>query len=193
MAKRPLPSQEVLRQLLRYEPETGELFWRKRTPQMFEDWGRGSVGGKPLEWRCSRWNKRYANAGAGSVDVQSGYIRVFLKDTHFYAHRVAWVIEKGEIPEGMLIDHQNGVRPDNRLSNLRLATIEQNAQNTKARKNTSGVHGVFWNSQKEKWQARICVSGQEIHLGFFGDLKLAAEARLEAQKKHGFHPNHGRR
>jgi hypothetical protein len=55
MAKRVLPDQETLLKLLRYEPETGKLFWRPRTPDMFPE------GEKSAKHNCNVWNSN--NAG----------------------------------------------------------------------------------------------------------------------------------
>lgn len=190
MAKKPLPSPEVLRQLLRYEPDTGKLFWKERTEDMFQGWGRGKTERTP-EWRRDRWNSVYAGVEAGSEDVSSGYVRVYIGDKHFYAHRVIWVMNRGIIPSGMQIDHINGIRSDNLLANLRLVTVEINAQNMRLRENSSGHTGVFWNNQNQKWCAKIHVNGKSIHLGFFDDVANAAAARKKAERRHGFHSNHG--
>ena len=53
----------------------------------------------------------------------------------FFAHRLAWIYIYGEIPDGLVIDHINGIRSDNRICNLRTATYQQNADNIGA-KNT---------------------------------------------------------
>lgn len=191
MAKKPLTSPEVLRQLLRYEPETGKLFWKERGIEWFDGWGRGKQKCAEPEWRCERWNKRYGGREAGALDTQSGYVRVFLFDKHHYAHRVIWMMAAGPMPDGMEIDHENGVRSDNRLTNLRLVSVAENAKNVRLRENSSGVTGVFWCNQKGKWAARIIVGGEVKHLGFFQNLDDARLARATAESKFGFHENHG--
>lgn len=109
-------------------------------------------------------------------------------------HRYIWEKANGPIPAGMQIDHINGKRDDNRLSNLRVVTHQENTQNAKRRKdNASGVNGVYWNKQGGKWHSRIQVDGGKIHLGYFDDWFEAVCARLSANNTYGFHLNHGRR
>jgi len=160
---------------------------------MFEGWGRGKHKTQSPEWRCGRWNKKYAGHEACAVDVQSGYVRVYIFDKHYYAHRVIWVMVNGEIPRGMMIDHQNGDRSDNRLENLRLARCDGNAKNTKLPKdNMSGRIGVFWDGRRSKWTATIRNEGKSVYLGAFDDISLACDARAKAEVQYGYHENHGR-
>ena len=75
-----------------------------------------------------------------------------------------------------------------------IAVIAGNGMNQGiATNNTSGVTGVTWNSDRKKWMAQIKVKGKNIYLGLFVDFNNAAKARAEAEVKHGFHKNHGRR
>lgn len=65
------------------------------------------------------------------------------------------------------VDHEDGVRNHNWWSNLRIANNQQNGANSKRKKNnTSGYKGVYWSKQRQKWAAKINVSGRQIHLGF---------------------------
>lgn len=192
MAKRELPSPEVLRQLLRYEPETGKLFWKERGPEWFAGWGRGKIGGKSPKWRSDRWNKRYCSIEAGCADVQAGYVRVSIFDQHHYAHRIIWTMCVGNIPAGMEIDHIDGDRSNNRIQNLKLASTADNAKNTRLHSNnTSGVNGVFWNQQRQKWQSQAQVDGRSMHIGFFKSKDAAAQARAAANRSFGFSETHG--
>jgi hypothetical protein len=113
----------------------------------------------------------------------SGYYVVKINSKAYPWHRLVWEHFYGPIPEGMQIDHINGVRDDNRLENLRLATNSQNGMNTKKYKNnTSGVRGVRWNKSKGKWEASINVNGKTKYLGSFKDIKKAAEVYNESAK-----------
>lgn len=72
----------------------------------------------------------------------------------------------------LVVDHINHNTFDNQMSNLRPATISQNAANTKlAKNNTSGCKGVYWSKQIKRWVARICVNGENKHLGCSTNLK----------------------
>lgn len=96
------------------------------------------------------------------------------------AHRVAWLLFYGKWPEG-LIDHCNGVRSDNRISNLRMATHQQNMANRKTHTNNrSGAKGVTWNDARRRWIATIQVSGTVHYLGSFKDKSEASRAYTDA-------------
>lgn len=89
-------------------------------------------------------------------------------------------------PSGQEIDHQNGNRLDNRRSNLRLCTSQQNKANSARRSdNTSGFRGVYANKRYGKpWLAKINVGGRQIHLGAFSDKIEAAEAYARASVRY---------
>jgi hypothetical protein len=181
-----LPSPELLRKLLRYDPETGKLFWRERTPDMFSDSYRGQKG------NCNNWNSIFAGKEAFTAVHNKAYFHGSILHKAYLAHRVIWAMEYQEWPKTN-IDHINGDGKDNRIVNLRLATQAENTKNScRPRHNTSGISGVGWHSQTQKWRAFIQVSGKFIHLGLFQELKDAAFARKLAEKKYGFHSNHGR-
>jgi len=98
---------------------------------------------------------------------------------------IAHVILNHEPNNKILIDHKNRNKLDNRKSNLRLCNKSQNAINSKIRvDNTSGVRGVYWNNQKNKWQAQIGINGKVINLGRFKNKKDAAKARKNAETKY---------
>jgi hypothetical protein len=181
MANATLPTPEVLCQLLRYEPETGKLFWKRRSDDMF-----------PAAWRAARWNERYAETEAFTAIVL-GYRKGSFDGKQTYAHRVVWAITHGEWPEGH-IDHINGNRADNRLANLRVVSNAENGKNQKFRKNnTSGVVGVSWDKRRGLWFAHICSGRKLVNLGRFKTMAEAVQARERAELELGFHPNHGRR
>ena len=86
---------------------------------------------------------------------------------------------------GMEFDHINRNSFDNRKSNLRPASDTENAQNHSKRKdNTSGVTGVFWNKQRQQWQAYIQVNKNNMRLGFFDNKDDAIRIRLKAECKY---------
>jgi hypothetical protein len=109
-------------------------------------------------------------------------------------HRYLWEQVNGLIPKGMQIDHINGDIHDNRMSNLRLVTNQENARNRAvSMNNTSGVNGVSWCKKARKWRPSIGVDGKLLRLGTFDDWFEAVCARMSANNRYGFHVNHGRR
>jgi hypothetical protein len=94
--------------------------------------------------------------------TKNGYMRLCLSDGHYMAHRIVFEAFNGAIPAGMDIDHINGIREDNRLENLRLATRRQNALNRqKANANNSaGARGVYFHHSSGCWV--FAVSGKQL-------------------------------
>jgi hypothetical protein len=85
---------------------------------------------------------------------------------------------------GLVIDHINGNGLDNRRANLRLATVAQNAWNSKKRNSRSGYKGVWFAADKGLWRAAIVYHGRRIHLGYFKDKIAAAKAYDAAARKY---------
>ena len=174
MAKH-LPTPDFLRKILRYELDTGKLFWLEREDVQ------------------PQWNARWAGKEAFTTVHRSGYKHGHIMYKRFLAHRVIWAIFYDCWPENQ-IDHINGVRDDNRIKNLRHVTAVENSRNQKlAKNNTSGVTGVFWNKWRSKWEAFIRFDGKNHLLGRFDCKSDAIAARRKAEKKYGFHENHGKR
>ena len=172
MTEKTLPTPEYLRKRLRYEPETGKLFW------------------KDCASMSNRWRGQYAGKEAFK-SVCLGYHTGSIDDATFKAHRIAWAIHYGEWPNGPL-DHKNGVRTDNQIENLRLATPQENMRNrAMSRNNTSGACGVSWSKNEKKWKVQIKVGGKMIHLGYFTSIDNAKAAREAASAHYGFSSRHG--
>lgn len=125
------------------------------------------------------------NDKAGGVNGK-GYVCVRLFNKKFMAHRVIWNLLKGEIPNGFEVDHIDGVKSNNKIENLRLATRSQNMLNKKIiSSNTSGYRGVNFNKAANKWQARIFVNKKPVLLGHFIEVLEAAKAYDNAVKEFG--------
>jgi hypothetical protein len=172
---------KVLEQVLEYKPETGKLYWKPRPTEMF-----------PSERIAKTWNTSWAGREAFTAVNDNGYFvgAVFAKNLR--AHRVVWALKHGEWPQGQ-IDHINGNRLDNRLSNLRCVSHQANGKNQKLRStNTSGLTGVDYVARLSKWRAQIIDNGKNKYLGVYPTAEEALSVRREWEAKLGFHANHGR-
>ena len=166
-----LPDQEELHRLLRYDQTTGQLFWRARKPEMF-----AATPNRSTEHACAQWNSRFA-AKEALTKTNVGYRCGRLNYQYVLAHRVIWKMMTGA--EAEEIDHIDGNRSNNSWSNLRSVSASINRRNAARRSdNKSGVTGVWWNAQKQKWQAAISLGGKQKHVGFFDTIEEAERNRL---------------
>lgn len=136
-------TQDYLKSILRYDPETGLFSWAKKIP-----------------------HSKFV-AQAGGLCSQK-YWRIKINKRSHKAHRLAWLYAFGEFPQSQ-IDHINGNKSDNRLCNLRLASNAENQMNRAkaAVTNNSGFLGVNFNKEVGKFAARIQINGKRIHIGYF--------------------------
>lgn len=176
---------DMLRQLLRYEPDTGKLYWLERGVEFFKD---GNIG---AEYYAAGWNARLAGKEAFTAQARGGYRRGNIFDRPYKAHRVAWALYHGAWPVGE-IDHINGDPSDNRIINLRVVSSLENSRNLAIkRNNTSGFCGVSWSKASQKWMAQITVNRKAVYLGLFETWDAAVAARLAANAAYGFSTRHG--
>lgn len=135
-------------------------------------------------WRMSPSRSSKVGARAGYSFTKERYSRITLRGHRYLEHRLAWFWVYGAWPKSV-IDHVNGDGFDNRLSNLREATPSQNNFNKPLQKNnTSGVRGVSYNKNSNRWKAVIGVSKKKILLGFFESKEEAAQAYRKAAELH---------
>lgn len=178
MAVHPTEVYEALAELVRYEPSTGKIYWAPRPP------------GRP----GSAWNARNAGRECGIVNNQSYRTVLFRFRGRLLCvsiHRLVWFFENGSLPRGE-IDHIDGVRTNNHISNLRDVSPGVNQRNARRRSdNVSGVTGVSWAAHVNKWQANTNVAGKRHYLGLYDSFEDACQARLEFQQTHGFTERHG--
>ena len=160
-------SQERLRELLFYDPDTG-VFTRRVT-----------AGGKT------------AGSVAGMRHKNHDYVAIRVDRKLYAAHRLVFLYVYGRFPEGE-VDHLNRVRHDNRLCNLKEVSKAENQQNTPVRKDNilglKGIHEYFSRGVSYGYLARIQVNGRRKRLGVFKTLDEAAAAYREAKRE--MHTHH---
>ena len=174
----------TLARLVSYCPDTGDMTWSTRQKSDYANDGL---------WK--RFNRIRAGKPACHLDSVSGYmitaVRLGGEEMYIRAHRLAWALTTGHWPTES-IDHINGNRSDNRLSNLRQATSAENSRNMKLScKNSSGVSGVNFCNTRGKWVAKIMNGETRRHLGYFASKEEACYARKRAEIVLGYHANHG--
>ena len=149
---------EAISKHLNYDPDTGLFTWvmPKRGLKV------GSV--------------------AGSIKKDTGYVIINHNRTLYRAHRLAFLF-MGEVLESY-VDHINGVRHDNRWSNLRQCSHSQNNYNSGVRKCSSGLKGAYWDGRKNKWYSRIQHQNETKWLGHFDSAEEAHLAYRKASDKY---------
>ncbi|QLP02863.1 HNH endonuclease [Enterobacter hormaechei] len=176
-----------------YDPKLGLLRWKQR-PADIDD----------SAAKIRSWNKRYAGKEAGTTRTD-GYIAVeivFLK-RKIKAHRIIWEMHNGPIPDGLVIDHINRNRSDNRLENLRVVTRRDNFLNSerfdgkplppiktdehrtfkKQRTHAKGTSKLKV-SRPKPWSAKIWVDGRNVSLGYYATESEASAAYQAAVAKY---------
>ena len=131
-----------------------------------------------LFWLVQLSSRGVLGSEAGHKSKSTGYIRLVVNKQEQLAHRVIYEMHHGVIPEGKMVDHINGIRNDNRIENLRLATHQQNQWNRKK----SEVKG--WVLVEGKYQARIKVNSKVITLGNFSTPEEAHECYWKKKQVH---------
>lgn len=90
-----------------------------------------------------------------------------------------------QVKVGLVVDHVNRNKLDNRKNNLRLVTPKENCRNGSLPKtNTSGYRGVTWCKKDKRWKARLSLNDRTINLGQFKDIKDAVTARKVGEIKY---------
>ena len=170
-------SQEYLKSVLDYNPETGIFVWKERPLFHFPD------------MRVMKsWNTQNCGKVAGTID-DKGYIRIGINKIPMFAHRLAVIWMTGEFHEQ--VDHCDTIKSNNKWNNLR-PTIDAHNQRNKpiSKRNTSGIKGVHFIKTTGKWSATIGVGSTKKFLGNYWSKEEAARAYEEGSKK--YHGEFGR-
>jgi hypothetical protein len=126
---------KYIKEYLSYDPITGLFIWLKQPARNVKI---GSI--------------------AGNISKRNGYVRIGLKGEELQAHRLAFLFMEGSYPEEHT-DHVNGIKCDNRWSNLRRATISQNRCNSSIpAHNTSGIKGLSYHKASNSWIGSITIN-----------------------------------
>lgn len=179
---KPLPPPEYIREILDYNPETGVLTWKKRNDLNFDS----RLANKPVGKRD----------GGGIYARPQVSIRFDGIKKEIYYARLVWCWVHGQWPDPeKVIDHINGDHMDDRIENLREVTMSDNMRNARiSKRNLSGVTGVRWKKGNNRWVATITPPNTRDAewLGSFKNKEDAVKARKDAEKRYGYHENHGR-
>ena len=173
-------NQANLKAVLDYDPNTGRLTWKPRD--------------LPRKRGSATWNTRYAGKEALTVKNHKGYLTGTVFGRHVLAHRIIWIMQTGQSP--IQIDHINGKPDDNRWGNLRAVSTSQNCRNKRQRRDLP--LGIY--PRRDGAAGFVATIGYRLHgkkvnehLGSFATLDEAISARQKAERRLGFHPNHGRK
>lgn len=156
-----------------FEYRDGALFWKNRTVDSL---------GRNIKYLNGRF--------AGSID-SSGYLQIKIDGKLHFNHRIIFLMFNGYVPK--VLDHVDGDKTNNKIENLRSASIAQNNHNVKIRQdNTSGYKNVCWHKGAKKWQVALHINKQRKCFGNYDDIELADLVATEARNKfHKEFANHG--
>lgn len=184
------PTIEQLREWFSYDAETGTVYWRVRKWTDFashNDWLKftetrtGKV--KPI------FNNGYAVVGVPGYNGTGNGKGLTL-------HRIAWEVQTGEKIKPWpheTIDHVNHRRSDNRFCNLRRVTHQENQCNKSlSSRNTSGFANVSYIKKTDTWKVQLGYKGERVFDCTYKTKQEAVAASIEARRRYGFHPNHGK-
>lgn len=175
-AGKPLPTQEYLSECFDYIFETGQLVWRHRPVEHFSN------------SRYQRqFNTKYRGCVAGHYHSRNGYLEIRLNEVLYKGHRIIWKLLTGEDPENIL-DHLNGDVSDNRIENLRVATAQENARNSRKRpqrKNASSEYKGVSKRKSGKWVCYITVNDVPTTTVFDTEIEAATHYDKMAKELFG--------
>lgn len=175
-------TKELVRELLDYNPKTGEFTWKERSRKWFDD----EVG-----WK--KWNGRFAGKQAFFTEHPSGYLIGTLLRQAVYAHRLAFLWMTGKVPQNVAFKDDD--RTNIRWKNLLASDVATTRRAMPLRDdNTSGTPGVWFETRTQKWCAAISDrGGKRKGLGRYATKEEAVRVRRAASLAAGYSAEHGRR
>lgn len=162
-----------LHKLFVYDPNTGVVFWARRTADQFPSGRKYSA-----ERRAKSWNARHAGKPVGT-DNGAGYLTTNISRKSYKVSRIAFALHNGRWPAGF-IDHIDGDRKNNRADNIREATPEMNSRNRDVHRDA--IPGVVWYKPSRKWRAQIWAKQKNHCLGYFDCWAEALLARKSGER-----------
>lgn len=167
---KPMPPLEYLKECFDYDAESGLLTWRGRPRAHF-------VSTQAM----NTFNANFKGRLAGHTD-RRGYLFVHVEGKLWLAHRVIWKMVRGVDPAGH-VDHRDNNKSNNRFSNLREASHQQNSFNRGASaKSRTGVKGVTWDASRCKYAAWVTVEGRTKSVGRYSSIREAQDAQVAAER-----------
>ena len=169
-------SKENISTLLSYDKDSGIFTWKERLGNTKSD---------------NIFNSLFARTVAGSKLTskrsKTEYIAIKIHGKSYKAHRLAFLIMEGEMPDQ--VDHLDRNGLNNKWSNLRRSNNKDNSKNKPIQKsNKTGVVGVNWHKAAGKWHARaVNKEGKRIDLGRYDDFEEAVKVRKMYEVEYGYY------
>jgi hypothetical protein len=137
-----------------------------------------------LYWKLMPY-KRNELIGAEAGTLDGGRRQITINKKHYKTHRLVYLMFHGYMPKE--VDHIDNNPLNNRIENLRPANRSEQCCNTRLRKDsTSGIKGVSWDKNRDKWVVTVTKNKKTMFRGRFNDLELAQLVAIEARNKfHG--------
>ena len=160
MSKTNCITQEKLKEILDYNPDTGLFIWKVNSAKNVKS---GHIAGNLKD---------------------TGYIRIKINKKMYLAHHLAFLYVYGNFPKD-IIDHIDSDRANNKISNLRECSHQQNMKNLRLYSNNSSGHkNVSWVKSRNRWIVQLKVNGKQKYIGSFDNLELADLVAQEARNKY---------